>query len=190
MKDALREAVEAEVKTDMTPMIDCVFLLIIFFLCIDFKILEAKLPAYLPKDVGSHSTDVEPQEKLHVLIDCKSWGDEILRRKATKEEIEKGKSPSYRLDGHDINWKVGPTTIRSLEELATTLEKVARDPTKRQKDPETGESKLMGVVLEPGPDTTYGDVAQTLDAVTQAGFDDVSFGGAVGKPRAKRVGGD
>ena len=46
---------------DMTPMIDVVFLLIIFFLCIDFKILEAKLPAYLPKDKGS-----QPEEELLV----------------------------------------------------------------------------------------------------------------------------
>ena len=42
---------EEEAEGDMTPMIDAVFLLIIFFLCIDFKTLEAKLPAYLPKDI-------------------------------------------------------------------------------------------------------------------------------------------
>ena len=46
---ALEDAQE-EVKPDMTPMIDVVFLMIIFFICIDFKVLESKLPAYLPKD--------------------------------------------------------------------------------------------------------------------------------------------
>ena len=39
------EEVSKEAEMDMTPMIDVVFLLIIFFLCIDFRVLEAKLPA-------------------------------------------------------------------------------------------------------------------------------------------------
>ncbi|MDF1837417.1 MAG: biopolymer transporter ExbD, partial [Planctomycetota bacterium] len=38
---------------DMTPMIDVTFLLLIFFMCtLKFKVLEGKLTAYLPKDVG------------------------------------------------------------------------------------------------------------------------------------------
>ena len=60
-------------------MIDVVFLLIIFFLCIDFKILEAKLPAYLPKDKGSATTEMEPIEQLPVLIVCDEWGQESTR---------------------------------------------------------------------------------------------------------------
>ena len=31
---------QEEAKSDMTPMIDVVFLMIIFFVCIDFKVLE------------------------------------------------------------------------------------------------------------------------------------------------------
>ncbi len=44
MRQLLQDAVDEEAEMDMTPMIDVVFLLIIFFLCIDFRILEAKLP--------------------------------------------------------------------------------------------------------------------------------------------------
>ncbi len=33
------EDAQEEVKPDMTPMIDVVFLIIIFFICIDFKVL-------------------------------------------------------------------------------------------------------------------------------------------------------
>ena len=55
-------------------MIDVVFLLIIFFLCIEFRVLEAKLPAYLPKDKGSQSTQVEPMEQLSVGIYVESKG--------------------------------------------------------------------------------------------------------------------
>jgi biopolymer transport protein ExbD len=47
------EAVEA----DMTPMIDVVFQLIIFFMTtIRFKALEGKLETQLPKDVGVNSS--------------------------------------------------------------------------------------------------------------------------------------
>jgi len=180
MKDSLREIVEEEMNMDMTPMIDVVFLLIIFFLCIEFKILEAKLPAYLPKDVGSHSTDVEPQEKLNIKIVCENWGNEVARRDLTPKEIEAGKRPSYYLDQHRVRWEVGPKRFRSLDKLLTELKRVAGDRSKMQRDPETNELKLMGVVIEPGKSTTYGDVATTLDAIHVAGFEDISFGGGLG----------
>ncbi|MBN2490440.1 MAG: biopolymer transporter ExbD [Planctomycetes bacterium] len=40
-------------KMEFTPMIDVVFLLLVFFLCtLKFKTLEGKLATYLPKDRG------------------------------------------------------------------------------------------------------------------------------------------
>ena len=59
------ELTHAEV--DMTPMIDVVFLMIIFFLCIDFRVLEAKLPAFLPRDRGGSLT-ADPIEQLSVRV--------------------------------------------------------------------------------------------------------------------------
>ncbi len=86
--------VQEEAKNDMTPMIDVVFLLIIFFLCIDFKTLEAKLPAYLPKDKGSQSTPEEPVEQLSIMIVMDRWGDEITRDPKKKLiDPETGRSP-------------------------------------------------------------------------------------------------
>ena len=180
MRESLQEMVEEEAVMEMTPMIDVVFLLIIFFLCIDFKILEAKLPAYLPKDVGSSSTDVEPQEKLNIKIICEAWGEEIPRRKNDP-------NGAYRLKGHAIRWEVGPKRFRDPKKLLEELKRIAKDPTKKQKDPKDpdGPLKLMGVVIEPGKSTTYVDVASTLDAIGAAGFEDISFGGGLGA-RGKR----
>ncbi len=47
-------------EADMTPMIDVVFQLIIFFLTtIKFKALEGKLETQLPKDLGVNSTQTD-----------------------------------------------------------------------------------------------------------------------------------
>lgn len=66
-----------KIEMDMTPMIDVTFLLLIFFMCtLKFKVLEGKLTAYLPKDVGVNSSDAPPVEKvqidIHVIVDRKS----------------------------------------------------------------------------------------------------------------------
>jgi biopolymer transport protein ExbD len=39
-----------EIKADITPMIDVVFLLIIFFILMPPKKIESKLESYVPKD--------------------------------------------------------------------------------------------------------------------------------------------
>jgi len=59
-----------EVKVELTPMIDVVFLLLIFFIVtMKFKVLEGKLETELPKDVGVNSGEVEDLlEKLEIKI--------------------------------------------------------------------------------------------------------------------------
>lgn len=167
------EQLQEEAPMDMTPMIDCVFLLIIFFLCIDFKVLEAKLPAYLPKDVGAQPTKVEPQDKVQVEIYCDDWGTAKKRR-------ENDPNSSVMLIGHKVRYVVGPKPIADLRELGTFLKKIAEDPTKMQRDPKTGQMKRMGVVVEPRPKVCYGDVAAVVDVVTNAGFTEINFGGGMG----------
>ena len=69
---------EAPPKSDMTPMIDVTFQLLIFFmLTIEFKILEGKLAAYLPKDVGVNTSDAEPKEKVEIRIKVEQEGSKL-----------------------------------------------------------------------------------------------------------------
>lgn len=50
------KAVETEAELNMTPMIDVTFQLLIFFLVtLKFKLLEKKLPSYLPTDFGTNA---------------------------------------------------------------------------------------------------------------------------------------
>jgi biopolymer transport protein ExbD len=169
LKDAQEEA-----KADMTPMIDCVFLLIIFFLCIDFKTLEAKLSAYLPKDKGSQTDETDPVEQLSLRIEMEEWGTEVLRR-------PRSKSTAYQLQGHRVRYMLGPSRYTEIAKLLEALEKIVADPGQRVPDKDKpGSMKIKPIVIEPQPGTTYGDVAQVVDAVTQAGFGEINFGGGRG----------
>jgi biopolymer transport protein ExbD len=59
-----------EVEVELTPMIDVVFLLLIFFIVtMKFKVLEGKLDTELPKDVGVNAGEVEELlEKVEIEI--------------------------------------------------------------------------------------------------------------------------
>lgn len=174
------EARNQDAKLDMTPMIDCVFLLIIFFLCIEFRTLEAKLPAYLPKDSGAQKFDTPPIEKLSLKIVCTAPGEQKVRKKDLN-----GKPSSFYYVGHEVRYEVGPIKVGDSERLLKELERIYSDRTKWQRDDKTGELKPMPVVIEPGVDTVYGDVAVAVDAVRQAKFEDIQFGGGMGRGRTK-----
>jgi len=66
-----RRAMKSDVRMEFTPMIDCVFLLLIFFMCtLKFKTLEGKLATYLPTDKGlnTHFEQLEPIEKIRIKL--------------------------------------------------------------------------------------------------------------------------
>ena len=162
-----------ESQSDMTPMIDVVFLLIVFFLCIDFRVLEAKLPAHLPTDRGAARDASQPREELRLQVCAERYGTRRPRRPADPQS-------SYYLEGHQVSWRLGPKPIRHLGDLREDLRRIARDGTKLQRDPRTGALQPMPVVIEPQPGVTYGDVALTVDAVSSASFGEIRFAGGKG----------
>jgi biopolymer transport protein ExbD len=179
---ALDDAQE-EVKPDMTPMIDVVFLMIIFFICIDFKVLESKLPAYLPKDKGSMNTVVEPQEQLSVRIYVDNAGTpDYSKSGGSAGALNPNTNRPYRfaLKDHRVKWEVGPKPLYTLEAVKTELTAIAKNPNSQVKDPKTGGKKLMACVVEAYPGTYYDDVAKTADACHEAGFEEINFGGGLG----------
>lgn len=176
--------VQEDAHMDMTPMIDVVFLLIIFFLCIDFKTLEAKLPAYLPKDRGSQTNPEEPVEQLSIKIVLDERGEEVVRNKKNLNNPFKkdGRHKhAYKLIGHTVHWEVGPKRYDDMTDLKSALTKIATDPQRRVRDKENpGNDKVMPVVIEPDVGSTYGDVAALVDVVTDSGFAEINFGGGRG----------
>ena len=178
---ALDDAQE-EVKPDMTPMIDVVFLMIIFFICIDFKVLESKLPAYLPKDKGSQSTVEEPQEQLSVKIYVENAGTPVYPDGAGPGMINEnsGRPFRFKLVDHRVKWEVGPRPLYNIQDVEKELQRIAGDPSSQVPDKTTGGKKLMGCVIEAYPGTFYEDVAKTTDACNAAGFKEINFGGGLG----------
>ena len=162
---------QEEHEMDMTPMIDVVFLLIIFFLCIDFRILEAKLPAYLPKDKGSNDIPEEPKQQLRVKIVMDDWGAQSERPFQPTGKPRK----TYWLQGHKVHYTLGPRHFEDLAQLKDELVRIK--PDRWITNPETRQRELVGVVLEPGTGSVYADVAPCVDAILSAGFQNIHFGG-------------
>jgi biopolymer transport protein ExbD len=177
--------VREPVKLDMTPMIDVVFLMIIFFVCIDFRVLESKLPAFMPKDKGSRTTVAEPQEQLVVRVHPATPGTPLYRAGEGPGQVDPGTHRPYRfqLQGHQVRWEVGPRTFADHPALLAELRRIAEDPESQVPDQATGRTKPIPVVVEALTGTYYADVAATVDACHEAGLREINFGGSAGSRR-------
>ena len=66
-----------------------------------------------------------------------------------------------------VHWQLVSDRIGTLQELRVVLRRLHGD-------------NVLPVVVDPGPNATYEDVAHTLDAITEAGFTEISFGSSRG----------
>ncbi len=98
-----RKLPERELKMEMTPMIDVTFLLLIFFMCtLQFKTLEGKLEAFLPREGVNPEEEIQQVENVHVLV----------------------KAPSDPAVARDLSYRVGPRTLSSLGAVQARLERL------------------------------------------------------------------
>lgn len=138
---------------DMTPMIDCTFNLLIFFLCnINFRALEAKLPAYLPKDVGVNVGPVDPQlEPIEIRV-------------ARRQPVDV-RDPvwSWRFDQLAVTLQ--GRRVESQEALFRALDQIRRV---------TPDARAL---LRPGRGSLYIDSVKVIDECLRAGVVDVTFVG-------------
>ena len=167
---------DEEQKGDMTPMIDVVFLLIVFFLCIEFKVLESRLDAFLPTDKGARSTVTPVEEQLVVRVHVADEGTVVTPEDARTVD---GRPARYKLVGHQVRLEVGPVPCADLASCRQELARFAASDASYVDDPRTGGRKRIGLVVEGYPGTRYDDIARTADVCRAAGFDDITFGGGV-----------
>jgi len=162
---ALSEIAQEEIEMQMTPMIDVVFLLLIFFLCtLKFKLLEGKLAAYLPKDVGVNSSPAEPKEKIEVVILVDVSGAKVYATGNDKNQPWQGENDRrFEFQGRKLVYQIGPRKTKKLEEIGKWMKEFYR------KDPESP------TTIDCRPGTVYGDMVPVLDMTVEAGFDQITF---------------
>ncbi len=160
-----KRTAEEPIKGDMTPMIDVTFQLLIFFmLTIEFKTLEGKLAAYLPKDVGVNQMDAEPKEKIEIKIKVITEGTKVNPHR--EGELWNGEGAFKYGPDRVVSYSVGPRTTRSIEELRRRLIELYRA------DPE------QPATVDSYPGTVYEDVVAILDVAILIGYTDITFIGA------------
>jgi biopolymer transport protein ExbD len=153
-----------ETAIDMTPMIDVTFQLLIFFmLTIKFKLLEGKLSAFLPTDVGVNSSDDPPKEKVDIMLQVAVEGSKL---DPMKNVPWTGTGPFRYGPDRVIQYHVGPRKISDFEDLKRRLkEAYQQDPTRP-------------VTIDSFTEVVYADVVRVLDAAIDADFRDITFKGA------------
>lgn len=167
---------DEEQKADMTPMVDVVFLLIVFFLCIEFKVLESRLDAFLPADKGSGAGHADVPEELVVRVHVSSPG--TVASPPAGRRVD-GRPERQRLVGHRVRLEVGPVPCADLQEGARELARFAASPDSFVVDERTGARVRIPLVIEGYRGTRYDDIARTADACRAAGFDAITFSGGV-----------
>ncbi len=137
-------------------MIDVTFLLLVFFLCtLQFKTLDGKLAAYLPRDHGA-GPPTEAPEPVRVGIRVLVPG--TLRAR-----------PGGRHDfGADrvVEYRVGPHRVLDRNALRDRLERLSAAGDERP------------AVITPGSAVSTGEVVGVLDTLLEAGYSRIAFGAA------------
>ena len=143
---------------DMTSMIDVTFQLIIFFLCLRFKSLEAKLPAYLPKEVGGDPEPHPPMRKLDIHIFLAEQG---VRREGKVRDT---------WEGHRVSWRVNGRPYFDKAALEKALHRLHRVEVDEEGEP-------LPVTVHAHRGVFYRDVTETVDTAIFQGFREVNFAG-------------
>ena len=156
-------------KLEVTSMLDVTFLLLIFFLCtIKFKVLEGKLAAYLPKDVGVNSSPAEPKEKVEITIHIPEGktGQRVYATGKDEGQAWQGETDRrFEFVGREPLYQIGPRKTKDLKEIERWLKDLYK------KDPEAP------TTIDCRPGTVYGDMVPVLDATVAANFTKITFVG-------------
>jgi biopolymer transport protein ExbD len=147
MNSIVEELLEEEPEINLTPMIDVVFLLLIFFMCMRFKEYENKLDSQLPTNEGLEDTPTEPIVTLRLEL-------RLLPGSATKFTIRVNKPPFQ-----TISW-IGQDAGGGTEEVSPEM-------FNRLTDQVQNNFEYIGDKIELAPDLNmpFGYVALTIDAI-------------------------
>lgn len=173
-KRARAKETEARIEPEMTPMIDVIFQLFIFFMCtINFKILEGKLDTFLPKDKGLANYAIPPAElqELRIRIIHKPKED------PNKTEIALGNKTIATLRRYPQS-----EPARQKQDRAKAREQLqaAVDEAYKLYDrimEASGTEGKVPVKLDPDQSAPYEAMIFVLDCCKELGIENVEFSG-------------
>ena len=151
---------EDEAHPDMTPMIDVVFQLLIFFLVsMKFKTLDMKIDAFLPKDKGLAKTITKIEDTPKAVA--------VLKRKRGQLYTR------IKFQNAELGNTQTPEAARSAWAKLTAKAKSIRDNFQAQGgDPAEVSGEVDAASMVP-----TGDVVRAVDAFIAAGISNVTFVG-------------
>jgi biopolymer transport protein ExbD len=176
---AMRMPEVEETALNMTPMIDIVFQLIVFFLLtLKFVTPEHKIDSQLPKDRGLAATPqfVSDLQAIKVKLFRKDKDDPV--KAFTKIKVGNNWETKFPAG----QWKgAGDADSERMAEydrvMASLKAKILEEWERGGKDPEQ-----KGEISAPppdGPSVPHGDVVKVLDAFLELGIKTVNFQGAM-----------
>ena len=180
-----------DTELNMTPMIDIVFQLIIFFmLTLKFKEIDRRIDSALPKDRGMAATSEFPEEFEKIKI-------KVFRRNLKEAETEHytlikiDNTHNYSLPrgwlGFREEQKISDNEAR-IQDYRDTIEKVFAVVMAKLRAHPGNKDEVKGEIVAPPPkggSVPHGDVMQMLDIFLRAKITDVVFEGKA-TPLTKR----
>jgi len=171
-----------ESELNMTPMIDIVFQLIIFFLLsLKFKTIDRRIESMLPKDRGLAPTPTFPEDFLKVKIKLFRRDMEDPAKAHTIIKIDND-ATVYTLPAA---WKgrlkeltTSPARVKDYDQKIAAIKAVV---VRKMKAHGGNPEEVKGEIVAPPPkggSVPHGDIISVLNIFLEVGMTDVVFEGA------------
>ncbi len=160
-----------EVKLSIIPMIDIVFLMLIFFMCATkFRTTEGMIEAFLPKNRGQNAGT--PSIDLNEVRIKLLWYDRDGR--PTKAKAGRGGFCVLKV-GDDVFNKVGAFEALPFPELSDVWPRLYRKLEEFKSSYSGSSEKGLPVIIDARKQVPTKFVMSTLNEIVRAGIQDVTF---------------
>ncbi|GIW72611.1 MAG: hypothetical protein KatS3mg102_2153 [Planctomycetota bacterium] len=181
MSRGLETVKKVEVKMSMTPLIDIVFLLLIFFMVASkFKTTEGKIQSFLPRDRGlGTSKAVVPTEVRVKLLWYDLSGSQPTTDKHGRAilKVERRVFPT-RVYNEDKCWIAGCGQNHGSPDMDAFYQFILEQKARYQPPPGRDPARGLPVIIDARPQVPWKYVVRVVNACVKAGITDVTFAAA------------
>lgn len=168
-------------ELNMTPMIDIVFQLIIFFLLsLKFKTVDRRIDSMLPKDRGLAPTPTFPEDFLKVKIKVFRRDLSDPAKAHTMIKVDNEKQQYFFPKGWKGRLKEEATAPERVKQYDNTVALIMQNVQRKMKAHGGNPEEVKGEIVAPPPKggaVPHGDVIQMLNIFLTLGMTDVVFEG-------------